>query len=99
MDATTPQNIFAIWEQLRIFVPIIGVCWAVFKGYTWVQSNLTATQTGVTELKTAVEAQTTAIVHATEANTTQVKELRDDVKQMVTAMMVPARARAARRKK
>jgi hypothetical protein len=100
LDSNPPQ-FFAILDEIKFFVALGGGFWALFSAYQWVKSNLTQTHTELTKLNNGLSDQTTAIVHATEANTTQVKELRDDVKQMIQAWMAPppVRSRAARRKK
>lgn len=100
LDANPPQ-FFAILDELKFFIALGGGFWALFSAYQWVKSNLTTTQESVKTLTTEVSAQTTAIVHATETNTQQIRELRDDVKTMITAWLAPppVRSRAARRKK
>jgi len=100
MFDSNPPQFFAILDELKFFIALGGGFWALFSAYQWVKTSLTATQAGVQTLTTEVSAQTTAIVHATQENTQQVRELRDDVKTMIQAFMQPpVRSRAARRKK
>lgn len=101
MFDSNPPQFFAILDELKFFAALGGGFWALFAAYSWVKSNLTTTQESVKELTTEVSSQTTAIVHSMQENTQQVRELREDVKTMITAWMAPppVRSRAARRKK
>lgn len=98
-----PVNFMPILGEAKFIVGIAGVLWSVFVGFNYVKTALSDTQKGVKAIQTELTTQTTAIVTATNAQTTELHELRTDVGRLVQSMMTPpprARAaRAARRKK
>jgi hypothetical protein len=87
-----------IWaEQIKFFLSVGGAFWAAFAGYTFVKGSLTETSKDVKEVKIELTTQTTAIVNATDKQTSELKGMRDDVRMLVQSMITPPpRARAAR---
>ena len=101
------SNVHVLYEESKFWVSIIGALWAVFGGVQWLKSiktnDLPHLQAGIDQVQVELKAQTTTIVKSMDNNTDQVKELRQDIKTLTTAMFVPPlsvrAARAAKRKK
>ncbi len=92
--------ILPIWEQAKFLLSIGGGFWAAFSAYAYIKSALEETKTGVKGIQSELVSQTTAIVKATDTQTTELRELRGDMKLVIQSMLQPPRAaRAARRKK
>jgi len=99
-----PSNLLPIWEQAKFLLSVGGGFWAAFSAYAYFKGVLEDTKAGVKEIKSELKEQTTAIVKATDTQTTELHELRGDMKLIIQSLIQPlprpARAaRAARRKK
>ena len=96
-------NILPIVEQSKFFISFGAALWAFFKAYTYVTKSLSDTTDGVASIKTELTNQTQSIVTATNTQTQEIKNMREDVRLLVQAMVAPPQparaARAARRKK
>ena len=89
-------NILPIVEQSKFFVSFGAALWAFFKAYTYVTKSLSDTTDGVASIKTELTNQTQSIVTATNTQTQEIKNMRDDVRLLVQAMVAPQPARSAR---
>jgi hypothetical protein len=84
-----------VYAEFKFWGPVVTFLWCVFRGYQWVRdikdNHLTHIQKGIenfnTKLDTSIESQTKDIVSATESNTTEVKELRGDIKMLTHAIL------------
>jgi len=94
------SNLLPVVEQGKFFVSFGTAIWAFFSAYTYVKQSLAETKDGVASIKDELKDQTQSIVTATNAQTQELKGMRDDVRLLVQAAVVPPRtARSARRKK
>lgn len=93
------SSILPIFEQGKFFVSFGTALWAFYSAYTYVKQSLSDTKDGVASIKTELKDQTQSIVSATNAQTQEIKNMREDVRLMVGAMIAPRAAKAVRRKK
>ena len=102
-----PNNLLPIWEQAKFLLSVGGGFWAAFSAYTYFKAKfeeattkLEETSAGIKAVNAELKDQTTAIVRATDTQTTELRELRGDMKLIIQSMIqpMPRAARAARRK-
>lgn len=98
------SNAHMLYEESKFWISIIGALWTVFGGVQWLKSiktnDLPHLQAGIDNVKDELKAQTVTIVKSMDDNTGQVKDLRQDIKMLTTAILAPSlRARAARASK
>lgn len=93
-----------IYDQFKAWVFIGGVFFGIFKGLNWIKTlrtnDLVHIQLGVEELKKEMITQTVSFVGSMDKNTSEIKELRGDMKLIIGSLMAaPPLLAAARRKK
>lgn len=93
-----------IYSEAKFWLIVIGGIWTIFKSYnkaeTWFktlkENDLHHIHLGVQNLHTELTGQTTAVVKALEAQTNELKELRQDMRAYRIPSVKVARARRKR---
>lgn len=100
MQITSLEYLPAIYNEFKFWSWFVGAFFFIFKGIDWFKklkdTDLKNIQTGVVTLKDEVVKQTGDFVKAMDGNTSELKELRGDIKLLTAAFISPPRARAAR---
>ena len=103
MQITQTSDIKAIYEEGKFWSLIAGAVIAVYKAFQWVkdirEKDLVTIQGKIDGLHGELGKQTDAIVKATEANTHELVELRNDMRTLIIQPQLARAAKASRRKK
>ena len=98
-----PSEIKAIYEEGKFWSIVATSIVALYKAFQWVkdirEKDLVTIQGKIDGLHTELGSQTTAIVKATDANTNEIKELRNDMRTLIIQPQLARAAKASRRKK
>ncbi len=98
-----PNSMHGVFEEGKFWVAMVSAIIATYKGFQWVkdirEKDLVKIQGTIDGLHTELGAQTTAIVKATEANTNELKELRNDMRTLIIQPALARAAKASRRKR
>ena len=100
---TQGNEVKAIYEEAKFWSIMAGAVITAYKGFQWVkdirEKDLVTIQGKIDGLHTELGNQTSAIVKATDANTNELKELRNDMRTLIIQPQLARAAKASRRKK
>ena len=98
-----PSEIKSIYEEGKFWSIVATSIVAVYKAFQWVkdirEKDLVTISGKIDGLHGELGSQTTAIVKATDANTNEIKELRNDMRTLIIQPQLARAAKASRRKK
>lgn len=90
-----------IYDQVKYWIFVGGVFFALFEGIRWVKAiktnDLAHIHSEVGEIKKEINDQTTSFIAAIEKNTNEIRELRGDMKLIIGSLMgIPSQFATAR---